>query len=163
MCANSDIFRTSIPSRAVGGGREHELSDFIGDLRRDLEQRLKEVERELANVDPLLRERDRLRAALATPPFATTATTAASPRVATKSVRTSKPRAPRGANREAIVRVVGERPGVSAAEIADVTKISRAVTYNTLAKLIEQGKIAKTELPGGQTGYKPSDGAASEG
>ena len=43
---------------------------------------------------------------------------------------------------------------MSAAEISDVTKISRAVTYNTLAKLIEQGKIEKTELPGGQTGYK---------
>jgi hypothetical protein len=140
------------------------LSDFIGDLRRDLEQRLKEVERELANVEPLLRERDRLRSALATPPFATTATASAPARVATKSAspRKAKPRAPRGANREAIVRVVGERPGVSAAEISDVTKISRAVTYNTLAKLIEQGKIAKTELPGGQTGYKPGDGAPSE-
>ena len=41
------------------------MSDFIGDLRRDLEQRLKDVERELASVEPLLRERDRLRAALA--------------------------------------------------------------------------------------------------
>jgi len=130
------------------------LSDFIGDLRRDLEQRLKEVERELANVDPLLRERDRLRSALATPPFASTSAPAAAARVATKSPRKSKPRAPRGANREAIVRVVGERPGVSAAELSDVTKISRAVTYNTLAKLIEQGKLEKTELPGGQTGYK---------
>ncbi|HEY6890986.1 MAG TPA: hypothetical protein VI300_24500 [Solirubrobacter sp.] len=139
------------------------MSDFIGDLRRDLEQRLKEVERELANVEPLLRERDRLRSALATPPFATTATAAAAaPRVATKSVRKSKPRAPRGANREAILRVVGERPGVSAAELSDVTKISRAVTYNTLAKLIEQGKVAKTELPGGQTGYKASDGAPAD-
>ena len=62
--------------------------------------------------------------------------------------------APRGANREAILGIVGERPGVTASEISDVTKISRAVTYNTLAKLIEQGLLAKTELPGGQTGYK---------
>jgi sugar-specific transcriptional regulator TrmB len=128
------------------------VSDFIGDLRRDLEQRLKEVERELANVDPLLRERDRLRAALATEPFAGPA------RSATKgtSPRKQRTRAPRGANREAILTVAGERPGVTAAEIADVTKISRAVTYNTLAKLIEQGKLEKTELPGGQTGYKPA-------
>ena len=43
---------------------------------------------------------------------------------------------------------------MTAAEIADVTKISRAVTYNTLAKLVEQGKLEKTALPGGQTGYK---------
>jgi hypothetical protein len=138
------------------------LSDFIGDLRRDLEQRLKDVERELENVDPLLRERDRLREALATPPFATSAP-APAPRVAAKapSTRKTRTRAPRGANREAILGVVGERPGVSAAEISDVTKISRAVTYNTLAKLIEQGQIAKTELPGGQTGYTPADATAS--
>jgi hypothetical protein len=137
------------------------LSDFIGDLRRDLEQRLKDVERELANVDPLLRERERLREALATPPFATSAPP---PRATAKapSTRKTRTRAPRGANREAILGVVGERPGVSAAEISDVTKISRAVTYNTLAKLIEQGKIAKTELPGGQTGYNPLDATASE-
>ena len=141
--------------------REPELSDYIGDLRRDLEQRLKEVERELANVDPLLRERDRLRAALATPPFATAPRAAAvAPKPA--SARKVRPRAPRGANREAILTVVGERPGVSAAEISDVTKISRAVTYNTLAKLIEQGRIAKTELPGGQTGYQPGAAAPSE-
>jgi hypothetical protein len=128
----------------------------MGELKRDLEQRLKDVERELANVEPLLRERDRLRAALATPPFASPG------RPATKgtSPRKQRTRAPRGANREAILSVVGERPGVTAAEISDVTKISRAVTYNTLAKLIEQGKLAKTELPGGQTGYKPG---ATEG
>jgi Fe2+ or Zn2+ uptake regulation protein len=54
---------------------------------------------------------------------------------------------------------VGERPGVGAGEIADVTKISRAVTYNTLAKLVEQGKLIKSELPGGQTGYQAADPA----
>jgi sugar-specific transcriptional regulator TrmB len=127
------------------------VSDFIGDLKRDLEQRLKEVERELANVDPLLLERDRLRAALAAPPFAVEAR----PAVKTAAPRKATTRAPRGANRDAIVATVEGRPGATAAEIADVTKISRAVTYNTLAKLIEQGRLEKTELPGGQTGYKP--------
>jgi hypothetical protein len=135
------------------------VSDFIGDLRRDLEQRLKEVERQLAGVEHLMQERERLRSALALPPFAAPA------RPATKgtSSRKARTRAPRGANREAILSVVGERPGVSAAEISDVTKISRAVTYNTLAKLVEQGKLAKTELPGGQTGYKPAERAPGDG
>ena len=50
---------------------------------------------------------------------------------------------------------------MSATEIADVTKISRAVTYNTLAKLVEQGQLEKTELPGGQTGYRAVDAAAT--
>ena len=132
------------------------MSDFIGDLRRDLENRLKEVDRELAGVEPLMRERDRLRSALSMPPFA------APSRPATKgtSARKARTRAPRGANREAIVSVVGERPGTTAAEISDVTKISRAVTYNTLAKLVEQGRLEKTELPGGQTGYKVVESAS---
>jgi hypothetical protein len=132
------------------------VSDPIGDLRREMEQRLKVVERELAAVEPLVRERERLEAALSTPPFAASAPRA---RVATKAAPAPKaraPRAPRGANREAILKLVGERPGVSAGEISDVTKIKRAVTYNTLSKLVEQGQLAKTELPGGQTGYQPA-------
>jgi hypothetical protein len=135
------------------------VSDFIGDLRRDLENRLKEVDRQLADVEPLMRERDRLQSALATPPFASPGRGAdARP----SAPRKAGPRAPRGANRDAILTLVGERPGVSAGEIADVTKISRAVTYNTLAKLVEQDKLAKTELPGGQTGYTAVDAAESE-
>jgi sugar-specific transcriptional regulator TrmB len=127
------------------------VSDVIGDLRRDLEGRLREVERQLDAYQPLLREREQLQEALAKPPFAEDR-----PRPATKgtSARKSRSRAPRGANREAILSLVGERPGVTATEIADVTKISRAVTYNTLAKLVQQGQLSKTELPGGQTGYK---------
>ena len=133
------------------------MSDVIDGLRRDLEQRLQVIERELGALEPLLGERDQIQAALRRPPFAKDA-----PRPATKgtSARKQRTRAPRGANREAIITLVGERPGVSAAEIADVTKISKPVTYNTLAKLVEQGKLAKTELPGGQTGYKPAAAVA---
>lgn len=138
------------------------MSDFIGDLRRDLEQRLKEVDRQLAGVEHLMRERERLQTALSLPPFAAPSRGRAGVIKGT-SPRKARTRAPRGANREAILSVVGERPGVSAAEISDVTKISRAVTYNTLAKLIEQGKLSKTELPGGQTGYKPAEPAPAEG
>ena len=129
------------------------MSDVIAGLRRDLEERLSTIERELAAYEPLLVERRQIEEALERPPFAAqrrpVATRGTSPRKQTK-------RAPRGANREAIVSVVSERPGVSAAEISDVTKISRAVTYNTLAKLVSQGKLEKTDLPGGQTGYKPA-------
>ena len=38
------------------------MSDVIADLRRDLELRLKDIERELEGHEPLLRERDRLQA-----------------------------------------------------------------------------------------------------
>jgi DNA-binding transcriptional ArsR family regulator len=119
-----------------------------------MEARLKVVERELAAAEPLVRERERLEAALSMAPFATSTRPAAKPAPAGKP--RAGTRAPRGANREAILKLVGERPGVSAAEIADVTKITRAVTYNTLSKLVQQGLLAKSELPGGQTGYRPA-------
>ena len=128
------------------------MSDVIADLRRDLEQRLNEIERRLADVQPLMDEQEKIRAALARPP--SPGRRAPTPR-ATPARKTSK-RAPRGANREAILGVVAGRPGATASEIADVTKISRPVTYNTLAKLVEQGRLAKTALPGGQTGYQPA-------
>ena len=138
------------------------MSDVIAGLRRDLEQRLSDIERQLAGLEPLLRERAEIQEALTRPPFSAAPP---APRPATRgtSARKSRSRAPRGANREAILKLVGERPGVTAAEIADVTKISRAVTYNTLAKLVQQGQLGKTELPGGQTGYRPATSGAATG
>jgi hypothetical protein len=137
------------------------VSDVIGDLRRDLEGRLKEVERQLDAYQPLLHEREQLQEALAKPPFSGAAPAARPAAKASPARGKTRTRAPRGANREAILRVVGDRPGVSATEIADVTQISRAVTYHTLAKLVEQGQLAKTELPGGQTGYRAVDAPAT--
>ncbi|MDA0184708.1 hypothetical protein OJ997_30680 [Solirubrobacter phytolaccae] len=129
------------------------MSDVIAGLRRELEQRLKEIERQLAEHEPLLREREQIEAALGQPPFAAAPVRTAAKRAPAARKPAAK-RAPRGANREAILKVVDERPGASAAEISGVTKIARPVTYNTLAKLVEQGQLEKTELPGGQTGYK---------
>jgi hypothetical protein len=136
------------------------VSDVIAGLRRDLEERLKDIERQLAEHEPLVRERDQIQAALEQPPFAAAPGPAAKRAPAAR--RPTAKRAPRGANREAILSAVDERPGASASEIADVTKISRAVTYNTLAKLVEQGKLQKTELPGGQTGYRPATAGDTE-
>lgn len=139
------------------------MSDVIAGLRRDLEQRLKDIERQLAEHEPLLREREQIQAALGQPPFAAESTRSRPAAKRAPAARKPKAkRAPRGANREAILTIVGERPGVTAAEISDVTKIARAVTYNTLAKLVEQGQLAKTELPGGQTGYKPATPAEDQ-
>jgi hypothetical protein len=133
------------------------VSDVIADLRRQMQDRLKQIDAELKDLDALVREREQIEAALAQPPFAATGKPAATRRAPAR--RNARPRAPRGANREAVLTAVGERPGVTAATIADVTKISKAVTYNTLAKLVEQGKLEKTELPGGQTGYKTATAA----
>ena len=53
------------------------MSDVIAGLRRDLEQRLKDIERQLAEHEPLLREREQIQAALAQSPFASSARPAA--------------------------------------------------------------------------------------
>lgn len=51
-------------------------------------------------------------------------------------------RAPRGANRDAILKLVEERPGVSVAEIASVTKIAKPTVATTVSKLKRDGVLA---------------------
>ncbi|HWK25652.1 MAG TPA: helix-turn-helix domain-containing protein [Solirubrobacter sp.] len=73
---------------------------------------------------------------------------------AKRAARGSGQRRPRGANQEAILKVVGDRPGVSPTEIAQSTGIGQPVVYSTLTKLVEKGQVVKETLPGGNTGYK---------
>jgi transposase len=51
-------------------------------------------------------------------------------------------RAPRGANQTAILAVVEERPGVSVAEIASVTKIAKPTVATTVSKMKREGVLA---------------------
>jgi hypothetical protein len=50
--------------------------------------------------------------------------------------------APRGANQTAILAIVEERPGVSVAEIASVTKIAKPTVATTVSKLKREGVLA---------------------
>jgi hypothetical protein len=70
-------------------------------------------------------------------------------------------RAPRGANREAVLRVVGERPGLTTAELAAASGVERNTLYALLATMTKRGELERRELPGGKTGYAPS-GASSK-
>lgn len=69
-------------------------------------------------------------------------------------------RAPRGQNRERVVRAVGDRPGVTAPELAAVSGVKGGTLYALLRRLIEEGTMTKHELPGGDTGYRLSDNGA---
>jgi MarR family len=62
-------------------------------------------------------------------------------------------RAPRGANREAVLRVVADRPGVSSGELADATGVKRTTLSTLLATLTKRGELERREMPGGQRGY----------
>jgi DNA-binding transcriptional ArsR family regulator len=122
------------------------MADLVGQIQRDIEQRLRELR-------PLLEEKDRLEAVLA----ALTnghgggeSARAAAPRVRASAGGADRApyaggksrRAPRGANREAILQVVRERPGVSAAEVAEVTKIAKPTVHTTISQLKRKGILA---------------------
>jgi DNA-binding MarR family transcriptional regulator len=62
-----------------------------------------------------------------------------------------------------VLRVIGERPGVTARELAAATRVTGGTLYALLRRLTDDGTIAKRELPGGQAGYAlaTSAGAAA--
>ena len=68
--------------------------------------------------------------------------------------RPAQTRAPRGANREAVLRALEERPGASASELAAASGVDRTALYPLLSRLAERGEVVKEELPGGATGYR---------
>jgi hypothetical protein len=61
---------------------------------------------------------------------------------APNSAEETSERAPRGANQIAILAIVEERPGVSVAEIAAVTKIAKPTVATTVSKLKREGVLA---------------------
>jgi hypothetical protein len=57
-------------------------------------------------------------------------------------------RRPRGANRDAILGVIRERPGVSVGEVANVVAregVKKNVVYTTVNKLVKDGLVAKSD------------------
>jgi len=69
-------------------------------------------------------------------------------------------RAPRGANREAILSLVRERPGATAREIAQATGIARTTVASTVTRLAAEGALERSEQPGDGVGFRvPADGA----
>src|SRR5215210_5934446 len=77
------------------------------------------------------------------------------------TVKPVRARAPRGANREAVLAVVRDRPGVTASELAAASGVTGGTLYALLRRLTDQGELAKRELPGGQTGYALVSGDAT--
>jgi len=119
------------------------MADLVAQIQRDIEKRLKELR-------PLIEEKDQLEAVLAAlngesvPNGATASVSRARPRSAASPARApyaggKSRRAPRGANREAILKIVGERPGISAAEVAEITNIAKPTVHTTISQLKRKG------------------------
>lgn len=137
------------------------MADLVGQIQRDIEKRLRELK-------PLIEEKEQLEAVLAalTNGSAASPTVAAAPRARAATPRSAAAgrapyaggksrRAPRGANREAILAVVRERPGISAAEVASVTRIAKPTVHTTISQLKRKGILE----PEGSGGVKLARGA----
>ncbi|HEX4804456.1 MAG TPA: helix-turn-helix domain-containing protein, partial [Conexibacter sp.] len=118
------------------------MADLVGQIQRDIEKRLQELR-------PLIEEKEQLEAVLAALTNGTAGGRAPAPvraRATTTRAVGRAPyaagkgrRAPRGANREAILAVVRERPGVSASEVAAITRIAKPTVHTTISQLKRKG------------------------
>src|SRR3954454_23891476 len=112
------------------------MADFLDETVRQLQARVKELA-------PVIDEHERLRAALAALESLNDDTAPARPRRARdapKAQTQPAQRRPRGANREAILTVVGERAGLAAAEIAQATGIEKNVSTARSASSFGAGR-----------------------
>ncbi|ADB49263.1 winged helix-turn-helix domain-containing protein [Conexibacter woesei] len=120
------------------------MADLVGQIQRDIEKRLRELR-------PLIEEKEQLEAVLAAlsgdhTGNGSSSASAARPRARAAASAARAPyaggksrRAPRGANREAILKVVGERPGISASEVAEITNIAKPTVHTTISQLKRKG------------------------
>jgi hypothetical protein len=125
------------------------MAEVIARVRKEMKDRLREIEAELAAVEALVAEKARLERALAAPPFAD-----ADAAPARKPRRATQPRAPRGANRAAVYAALETMPGASVGELAAASGVGRPQVYALLRKGVEEGRVKTDELAGGQTGYR---------
>jgi hypothetical protein len=116
--------------------------DLVGRTKRELRERI-------ASLEAAVEELPRLRAALAAlEGGAAPASGGGRRRAKAVDGRSSGRRRPRGANRDAILTVIGERPGVSVGEVANVVAkqgVKKNVVYTTVNKLTKDGLITKRD------------------
>ena len=145
--------------------RPKRLTDLLDSIRAELRTRLDELR-------PLVREYERLQqaeAALAdgSPPSGKRAgqqsrrgaqarqgdrgRSAARP---TGTRRRSSSAAEREVNREEVLALVRERPGITKAELKDAAGLSSAGVAQNLRRMLARGHVREEALPGGATGYR---------
>jgi hypothetical protein len=77
--------------------------------------------------------------------------------------RGSSTPAARKANREKILALVRERPGITRGELKEAARLSGAGIAQNLRRLVERGEVREAQLPGGQVGYRLVDGDREDG
>lgn len=125
------------------------MADLLDRIRAEIDARL-------AELRPLVDEHGRLDAALHALEHARTPSVPAavsSPARTRTAPAPRRKRAPRGANREAVLRAARERPGATTAELAAVSGVQRNTLNVLVARLVKAGDLEPRALPTGQTGY----------
>jgi hypothetical protein len=144
------------------------LTDLLDSIRAELRTRLDELR-------PLVREYERLQeAAAALADGSPTSGKSARPSKRSGSGvhqgaggrggarragsrRRSSSSAAREVNRETVVALVRERPGITKAELKEATGLSSAGVAQNLRRMLAQGEVREEALPGGATGYRIAD------
>ena len=133
-------------------------------VAQDIRERAEQLRAELAERERVFRaETQRVRDELARLDGALRAMGEEPEVPGRRGARVSGSRAPRGQNKARILGVVGERSGVSAAEVAQATGIASGTVSSTLAKLASSGEVLREQLPGGGVGFRLPDRQAGDG
>ena len=130
------------------------MADLLDRIYHQMNTRVNELR-------PLVDEHSRLCAALAVlgeterKPPAPPPPPAAQPksRAPKRAPATARKRAPRGANRLAVLQAAENRPGATSAELATVSGVERNTLNALLARLVNSGELQTEALPTGRTGY----------
>jgi DNA-binding MarR family transcriptional regulator len=57
-------------------------------------------------------------------------------------------------NRARVLATIGERPGISKADLKEAAGLTSAGVAQNLRRLLDRGEIRKEPLPSGQGGYR---------
>ena len=135
------------------------MKDLVGEVREQLQRRLREIDAELRSVQGLIDEKARIERALSAEPFAQPARRRSSP--ARRAAAPRRRRARSGDTKERFVTFVRERPGVSVAEVAKGIDVAPAYGHNLASRLVKDGAIERVELPSGGKGLRVARDDAS--
>jgi hypothetical protein len=150
--------------------RDHRRTSGLADLLDSIRARLRT---RLDELRPLVREYERLQEAeAALAGGSPTGPRAARPERDGSQARRgggrrvgSRPRASSSAvrelNREKILALVRERPGITKAELNDAAGLSSAGVAQNLRRMLDRGEVREESLPGAATGYRIADDRAA--
>jgi hypothetical protein len=75
----------------------------------------------------------------------------------TGSRRRSSSAAEREANRDKVLALIRDRPGITRAELKDAAGLSSAGVAQNLRRMLDRSEVREDALPGGTTGYRIGD------